>query len=225
MIMGELSMKKQIYVMAMVLGIAVSISLVCLAASSTQMINYQGRLTDSGGMVIDGDSVDVVFSIYGVASGGTALWSEPQAIAVNNGIYSVQLGKINPIPSSLFNASDRWLGVKVGTDAEMMPRAQITSVAYAMNSQRIAGKIIQSGQGVLTVSDASTGSANVTFPAPFADPPQVIVGALNAQITGKTFIVDQVTNITTTGCTISFISLDGSSSSGSANFDWIAIGE
>ncbi len=202
-----------------------TIALVCIAANSTQIINYQGRLTDDTGTPIDGTSVDVVFSIYDGETASTPIWSEPQNITPSGGIYNIKLGEVNPIPDSLFSASNRWLGVKVGTDPEMTPRSQITSVAYAFNSQRIAGKKIQSGQGVLAVSAASTGSVNISFPATFANPPQVIVGALNSQLTGKTFIVEQVTNITTTGCTISFVSLDGSLSSGNANFDWIAIGE
>ncbi len=216
-------MKKIILTSAIVMGTLVS--LVCLAASSTQMINYQGRLTDSAGAPLNGSSIEVLFSIYGEASGGTALWSETQSITVTGGIYSVQLGAANPISDDLFSASDRWLGVKVGADPEMSPRAQITSVAYAVNSMRLAGKKIQSGQQSLTVSGSSSGTANVTFPAAFASPPQVITGALDAQIGGKTMIVDQVTNLTTTGCTVSFTVLDGSTANGSANFDWIAIGE
>ena len=189
------------------------------------MINYQGRLTDSGGTPVNGSSVEATFAIYGAAAGGTAFWSESQTIAVENGLYSVQLGKINPLPDDLFNASDRWLGVKVGTDAEMTPRAQITSVAYAINSQRIAGKKIQSGRATLTISGASAGSVNLTFPAAFAAPPQVITGALDNQIGGKTMIVDQVSAITAGGCTVNFVSIDGSLATGNADFDWIAIGE
>jgi hypothetical protein len=65
----------------------------------------------------------------------------------------------------------------------------------------------------------------VTFPAPFASAPQVTTGALDNQLGGKTFIVDQVTSVTTTGCNINFTSLDGTTSTGSANFDWIVMEE
>ncbi len=210
-----------VYVMMMVMAAAA----VCLAASSTSMINYQGRLTDDVGAPITGSTVSVTFSIYAGDTAAVAIWTETQAISVDTGIYSVQLGAVIPITDDLFNAADRWLGAKVRTDSEMTPRAQITSVAYAMNSKRIAGKIIQSGQGSLTISAATSGSANVTFPVAFASPPQVITGALDNQVGGKTMIVDQVTSITTTGCTVNFVVLDGSAATGSANFDWIAIGE
>ncbi len=210
-----------VYAMMMIMAVAA----ICLAASSTSMINYQGRLTDDVGAPITGSTVSVTFTIYGTASGDTALWTETQAVSVDTGVYSVQLGAVNPITDDLFKAADRWLGVKVRTDPEMTPRAQITSVAYAMNSKRIAGKIIQSGQDSLTISAATTGSTSITFPVAFASPPQVITGALDAQIGGKTLIVDQVTNVTTTGATVNFVVLDGSAATGSANFDWIAIGE
>jgi hypothetical protein len=217
-------MKRNLTFGVMIMMIFAAVA-VCLAAGSARMINYQGRLAGSGGAPVSGNSVEVAFSIYGVSAGGTALWTEPRTIRVDNGLYTVQLGMVNPIPDNLFNASDRWLGIKVGTDSEMTPRAQITSVAYAMNSQRIAGKKIQSGQGTLTISGAASGSVNITFPVAFASPPQVITGALNSQIGGKTSIVDQVTTVTATGCAVNFVVLDGSTAAGSATFDWIAIGE
>lgn len=207
----------------------IPVSIMALAAfglaSGADTINYQGRLMESAGAPVDGSSVGVTFSIHGVSSGGTALWSETQSISVAGGLYNVELGKSNPIPDDLFAGADRWLGVRVGGDAEMSPRARITSVAYAFNSRRIGGKKIQSGQGTLSVSGAPGGSVNVTFSEAFASPPRVLTGALDGQVGGITFIVGEVTNVTATGCTINFVSLDGSSSTGGANFDWIAIGE
>ena len=43
--------------------------------------------------------------------------------------------------------------------------------------------------------------------------------------TGKTFIVEKVDNLTAAGCSVNFTALDGATATGSANFDWIAIGE
>jgi len=51
-------------------------------------MNYQGYLTDSGGTPIHG-TVTMVFSIYDVSSGGTALWNETQSVVVNQGVYIV----------------------------------------------------------------------------------------------------------------------------------------
>lgn len=40
----------------------------------------------------------------------------------------------NPFPENLFNGN-RWLGVAVGTDAEMTPRQQLASTAFAMRAE------------------------------------------------------------------------------------------
>jgi hypothetical protein len=97
-----------------------------------QKINYQGTLSDSGGTPVDG-SVAMVFSIYNSASGGTALWTETQSVSVNNGIYNVNLGDVNPI--SLPFDTQYYLGVRVGSDGEMTPRQILTSVGYAFMAQ------------------------------------------------------------------------------------------
>ncbi len=74
----------------------------------------------------------VIFSIYNVDTGGTALWSEQQAVTVNNGIYSVVLGQVNAI-NLLFDVP-YFLGVRIGSDSEMTPRQPLTSVGYSMTS-------------------------------------------------------------------------------------------
>jgi len=197
---------------------------IALGAGSTEMINYQGTLDDDMGDPIDG-VVSVTFSIYDVDTGGTPLWTETQSVTLSEGIFNVHLGDISPIPEDLFNDADRYLGTKVGADAEMTPRVQMASVGYAFSSRRIAGDRIESGQEGVTITDTSSGSANVSFTSSFSSPPKVLVGPLSDQIGGVTFVVEQVTSITTTGCTVVFSSLDGGNASGTANFDWIAIGK
>ena len=94
-------------------------------------VNYQGYLTDSGGIPVDGD-VDMEFSIYNVSSGGSSLWSESQTVTVQSGIYSVILGETNPI--NLTFDVPYYLAVKVGSDAEMTPRQPLTSVGYSFRA-------------------------------------------------------------------------------------------
>ena len=104
-------------------------------AEVPKMINYQGKITTSAGLLID-TTVSMVFTIYsdtGIA--GVNLWSETQdSVKVEKGVFSVLLGSINPIPDSVFNGNVRYLGVKVGNDLEMTPRKAIVSVAYAYHS-------------------------------------------------------------------------------------------
>ncbi len=123
-------------------------------ADVPQMINYQGTLTDSSGTPVANGNYSIEFKIYDVASGGTALWSEKwdtttTQITVVNGLFNVMLGFQTPIPASFFASHPlTYLGIKVGTDSEMLPRQQITSVGYAFaagNGVPRGGVIMWSG--------------------------------------------------------------------------------
>ena len=104
-------------VIRIALGV-VLLSSVCYAIPNT--INYQGYLTDSIGNPLDG-TVDMVFSIYDVDTGGSPLWTETQTgVVVTDGLFSVNLGEVTPL-SIPFDVP-YWLGVQVGADAEMIPR-------------------------------------------------------------------------------------------------------
>ena len=109
-------------------------------------INYQGYLTTAAGAPVDG-TVQMHFSIYDVATGGSALWSETQSVTVSNGVYSVNLGDVTPI--NLTFDAQYYLGVKVGTDSEMTPRRVLTSVGYAYRALYvdIAGDFLTQAQG------------------------------------------------------------------------------
>jgi len=106
------------------------------------LISYQGQLNDDSGSPING-SRDFVFSIYDVASSGTALWTENQTIGVTNGVFNVQLGASSPISPQVFDNELLYLGIKVESDVEMVPRQQITSSAFsqktALSTLRIRG--------------------------------------------------------------------------------------
>ena len=106
--------------------------------SVPSMMNYQGVLSDptTGDPVPDGD-YEIRFALYDVASGGTALWTETQTVPVENGLFSVLLGSVNPLSPGDFTGAT-YLGVKVGADAEMTPRLQIVSVPYAIHAQQAA---------------------------------------------------------------------------------------
>ena len=114
-------------------------SIFAQAATSTGSIAYQGRLADASGAPLTGTYI-IVFRLYNVASGGSPLWEESwtgvNSVQVNGGLFNVMLGSLTPIPQSLINGnSSLWLGIDVGTDAEMTPRVQLGSVPYAIQSQ------------------------------------------------------------------------------------------
>lgn len=105
-------------------------------AEVPQMINYQGRLTDSGGSPLTG-TYSIVFTVYDASSGGISKWTETHSsVIVSGGLFSVLLGSVNPISDTVFSGTTRYLGVKVGSDPEITPRTRISSVGYAMQAAK-----------------------------------------------------------------------------------------
>lgn len=129
-----------------------------LASLSAQTVpgflNYQGRVTDSTGAGLGTPTPEnrkIVFRIYDAASAGNLLWTEEQTVTVGNGVFSVLLGQgipfsTEPRPTldTVFAGatSTRFLGITVdngdgtinGSDAEVSPRQQITSTAFAFRA-------------------------------------------------------------------------------------------
>jgi hypothetical protein len=123
-----------------------------------KQINYQGYLTSTAGGPVNG-SEQMVFSIYTAASGGSALWTETQAVVLARGIYNVVLGESPSNPLNLPFDNPYYLGVKVGTDPEMTPRLPLTSVGYAYRAY-VTDTVIGTGNfSNPIISTVATGTA------------------------------------------------------------------
>jgi hypothetical protein len=101
-----------------------------LSADMPQIMNVQGLLTDANGEPVSDGIHSVVFSIYNSETGGSALWTEARSVSTADGLFSLVLGEIEPIPGTLFT-EHLWLGIAVAGDAELAPRQQMTAVPYA----------------------------------------------------------------------------------------------
>ena len=127
----------------LVLILVLSILIYPVYSALPQKMNYQGYLTNASGVPING-TVQMVFSIYNVSSGGSPLWTETHSVTVSQGVYSVILGEgSTPTPINLPFDTTYYLGVQAGTDPEMTPRKVLTSVGYAfqaLNSEMVGGK-------------------------------------------------------------------------------------
>ncbi len=142
---------------------AVFLAPVHTEAAINPQINFQGKLTNPDGTNVTNGNYSIVFSIYTVASGGAAVWTETQpTVAVADGIFQVSLGSVTSLPGSVdFNSASTYLGVKVGADAEMTPRIQFTAAPYAFNADRLGG-IASSGYVQLSPGAQQTGNINVS---------------------------------------------------------------
>lgn len=107
------------------------------AADVPQLINYQGRLTDPAGDPVTDDDYNITFTIYDDPTGGIVQWtSGQQTVSVKDGLFHYQLGSMVQLQDTLFDDTLRWLGIKVGADPEVTPRARLTSVPYAYHALR-----------------------------------------------------------------------------------------
>lgn len=105
-------------------------------------LSEQGRLFDSMGDPVNA-TVAIVFTIYDANTGGTTLWTETQNVTTDDGYFSAVLGENTAVPASIFNGSNRYLGVKVGADPEMTPRQPLVSVPYALAARRVVNNMNQ----------------------------------------------------------------------------------
>jgi len=102
-------------------------------AGVPQKISYQGYLVNELDEPLTG-SYSVLFSIYDVQTGGTALWNETRTVSVESGVFNIKLGEVNTFPAGLFD-DPRYIGIKVESDPEMTPRQEITSTAFSFRAE------------------------------------------------------------------------------------------
>ena len=89
-----------------VLGIALTSTLILVTSAQAdvpRLINYQGILTDTSGIPLDG-LYDLTFTIYGDSIGTPPyFWSELHtSVGVDAGLFNVILGSTSPFPAGLF---------------------------------------------------------------------------------------------------------------------------
>jgi hypothetical protein len=109
-------------------------------AAVPRTVAIQGVLRNKSGQAVTSPAAGTpaTFALYAAATGGTAVWTESQAIHAAAGLFSASLGTV----TSLSVAFDRpyWLGVKItGEPAEMAPRLPLQSVPYALNAWSLGG--------------------------------------------------------------------------------------
>ena len=183
-------------------------------SDSIDVLSYQGSLVDSNGDPISG-TFDMSFRFYGDIDGTNQCWIETHvgenAVPVDSGLFDVTLGRLNPIPASVWNESELYLGIQIGEDDEMRPLEEINllppqiapnsldadvllngSISYQKLGEDVNIPVIQSGW--VTRGTTSPGwnlregdgtrefIVHITFPEPFTEIPDVIVSLLMADI-------------------------------------------
>ncbi|HKE01391.1 MAG TPA: hypothetical protein VKE69_10310 [Planctomycetota bacterium] len=141
--------------------------LVAASTSSAQspppnQLHFQARLSNAAGAPLAGP-VSLTVRVYDVPVGGSPLWSETQALTPIDGIATLALGSVTPLPPTLFDGATRWLALQVAPDAEMTPRRAIVPVPFAARAAKAAAL-----------------DANATIPASVVTTTQVLDGTIAA---------------------------------------------
>src|SRR5690606_8556350 len=104
-------------------------------ADVPRTIAFQGVLKDAAGKPVTGPvgGTSVTFSLYANQNGTTPAWTETQTVNATDGLFAVPLGSLTSFASAgiVFDKL-YWVGVKIGSDAEMLPRTPLQSVPYAL---------------------------------------------------------------------------------------------
>jgi hypothetical protein len=154
-------------------------------------LNYQGKLQDLDGITVPDAAYNIKFTIYDAAAAGNVLWTaresdacgapfNPAAKSVTTsvGVFSTMLGESGDCPLNLdFNSDNYYLGITVGSDAEMTPRKRIGAAGYAFNADLLDG-----------LSTSAVGGASAFVPATGASGNLVLTG--NVTFDTNTFALD-----------------------------------
>ncbi len=181
--------------------------LVCFAVSASALhaqpsqpvLAAVDRVFRIGGVVpgVAGPAETIGFAIFDSESGGLALWSEVQTVAVDSqGRYSVLLGSTDPagLPVDLFATGEpRWLSTQVQRAGQAeQPRSLLTSVPYALTAVNAGNADALGGRPatdfMLVPSARSVGADGSATTANAADhDPQPLVNNGTANYIGKFF--------------------------------------
>lgn len=102
------------------------------AVQAQANLSVQGTVQKSTGVSVEDGVYTLIFKLYTVETGGTPVWTEKQdSVILLGGVYSVTLGTVNPLTAAF--DKPYFLGITVGSGAELIPRARLTSSPYALS--------------------------------------------------------------------------------------------
>ncbi|MBI4979480.1 MAG: hypothetical protein HZC28_18530 [Spirochaetes bacterium] len=163
---------------AVIFGTILAIN-VLTAQTMPRLLNYQGKLTTSLGVPVDGTR-DFQFSLFTNISVGSALWTEHQTgVQIQKGYYSIELGSKTAFPATIDFLYGTWyLGVYVRTNgatnwgSELLPRTRILPGLLAFSMPPVLQQLAAlSNQGVM--------ASNLWQTSPLAGVPAGNVGKSN----------------------------------------------
>jgi hypothetical protein len=124
-------MKLHFSIGTLVLLLASTLLILTGTDQASAMINnipIQGKLTDVAGNSLNG-TYSFKFTIYDSATVGTALCTNTKDVPVTNGLFNTTMS--NCSSHEFGGRTQLYLGIQVGSDAEMTPRQPLYGVPFA----------------------------------------------------------------------------------------------
>jgi hypothetical protein len=145
------------------------------AAAAPEVMDYQGYLTDTGGVPVSG-SHTLTMGLCAATSGGAPLWSQTSTVAVQDGRFAPLLdgraGSGNPFPAGLFSLV--WhAGVAIDGAPELSPRTQLLATPYSFKAADA-----DTGGGPTAAQLAAVGAAVASYAGASATDPGGDAGQL-----------------------------------------------
>jgi len=110
-------------------------------AQDSRPISFQGNLLDGAGAPAEG-SFDLNFGLFDSPTAMEPIWSETiPSVQVTAGRFTVRLGALVPIPLSVLQLPDLYLGITVVGDEMMSPKIPFSDVPRVSISRRLDGDI------------------------------------------------------------------------------------
>jgi hypothetical protein len=124
---------------------------------SIRQIDISAYVLGKDDLELQNGQYSVRFNIYSTdrtvtdpypSNSDAALWSEVQTIEIRDGVLNAYLGAVVPLPEGLnFNSGSFYLGIRIGTDSEMVPRKKIGAIPLAINALSLEGSVLGTAQG------------------------------------------------------------------------------
>lgn len=128
----------------LILAITMCVSISIIAQGIPQHINYQGVLKNSSGVIVPNGNYNIEFFLYEAETGGVVVWQEGKIVNVVDGIINTNIGSVNPLTVSF--DKQYWLGIKVESGNELIPRIKFNSVPYSLMSLDVMNESISTNK-------------------------------------------------------------------------------
>lgn len=123
----------------LILLIPIAAVLLAACVPLTPQFSHQGRLTDDAGEPVPDGDYEVVYRIYQVATEGSAVYTDTQTVAVQDGLFTTSLGLTDEIPADIFSVPT-WLDITVEGET-LTPRQRLLGAPFAFSLA--SGAVVQ----------------------------------------------------------------------------------